>query len=134
MTRPVPAGTPERVTRAGYALGAAAAVATVFTLTSRNDAVRLVTVPPAAVVVLLVVAVLGVLGARRGAPWAFAAAAAVSGAAGLLQLAQAGRGVNWLGGNGATAAFLGALALGFAALRYLSRPAPPETGGQDAPR
>ena len=69
-----------------------AAVGTAFALTPRTDAVRFVTVSPAVVVVLLAVAVLGALGARRGAPWALAAAAAVSGGTGLLQLAQAGRG------------------------------------------
>lgn len=123
------AGARERVARAGDALAAAAAVGTAFALTPRTDAVRFVTVSPAVVVVLLAVAVLGALGARRGAPWALAAAAAVSGGTGLLQLAQAGRGVNWFGGNGATAAFLGALALGFAVLWYLARLEP--AGGDE---
>ncbi|RZU31139.1 Rv1678 family membrane protein [Blastococcus saxobsidens] len=107
--------------RGGYATSAAAAVATLFVFAPRTDAIRFVAVTGPVVVVLLVIAALGALASRTGRPALFAAVAGVALAASLLQLAQFGRDPNWLGGNGSTASFLGALALAFGGLWYAAR-------------
>jgi hypothetical protein len=112
---------PSRVGHAGYALSAAAAVATLFLFAPRTDAIRFVAVTVPVVVVLLVIASAGALAARSGRPVLFAVVAAVALAASLLQLAQFGRDPNWLGGDGSTVSFLGALGVGFAGLWYVAR-------------
>lgn len=111
-----------RARRFGYGLSAAAAVSILFILAPGNDAVRLVRVTPVVAVVLLVVALLGGLGARTGRRLFYLAAGALALAAGILQLAQFGRNLNWLEGNGSTAAFLAGLGIGFGALWYATRP------------
>lgn len=126
-------GRDPRLGRAGHGLAGAAAVATLFALAPRTDALRFVTVPLPVVAVLLVIAVLGALGARLGRPSLFAVAAGSALAASVLQLAQFGRSPNWLGGNGSTAAFLAALGIGFAALWYAAHVATARPSGADRP-
>lgn len=111
-----PADTGDRLRRTGYGLSAAAAAATVFAIAPANDAVRLVAVPVVVVPVLLVLAAVGVTGTALRRPVAFAVAGAGGLATGLLQAVQFGRDVDWLGGNGSTAAFLGAIGIGFLGL------------------
>ncbi|SDX71753.1 hypothetical protein SAMN05661080_00941 [Modestobacter sp. DSM 44400] len=120
MNAPDPETGRRQLFQAGYGLSAAAGVATVSAVVPGNDAVRFVTVPPAAVAALVVVALLGVLGTRLGRASLLAAASGLSGAVSLLQLVQAGRSWNWLGGNGSTAAFFAALAIGFGALCHVA--------------
>lgn len=107
--------------RASYGLAAAAAAATLFALAPRTDAVRFVNVPLPVVVVLLVIAVLGVLAARTGHPLLFAGAAGLGLGAAVLQMVELVLDTSLLGGNGSTAAFLGALGIGFGALWFLDR-------------
>lgn len=109
------------VHRAAYALAAGAAAGTLFALAPRTDAVRFVTVPLPVVGVLLVIAALGVLAARTGHPLLFAGAAGLGIGAAVLQMVELVLGTSVLGGNGSTAAFLGALGIGFGALWYLDR-------------
>jgi hypothetical protein len=109
------------VHRAAYGLAAAAAAATLFALAPRTDAVRFVNVPLPAVAVLLVIAALGVLAARTGHSLMFAAAAGLGLGAAVLQMVELVVGTSLLGGNGSTAAFLGALGIGYGALWYVDR-------------
>lgn len=112
---------PTSTGRAGFALSAAAAVGILFVFAPRTDAIRFVAVTVPVLVVLLVVAAVGVLAARSDRSALFVAAASIALLAAVLQLAQFGREPNWLGGNGSTASFLGALGLGFAAVWYRAR-------------
>ena len=105
--------------RAAYGLAAAAAGATLFALAPRTDAVRFVAVPLPVVAVLLVVAVLGVLAARTRHPLLFAGVAVLALGAAALQMVELALGTGLLGGNGSTAAFLGALGIGYGALWFL---------------
>ena len=107
--------------RAAYGLAAAAAAGTLFALAPRTDAVRFVTVPLPVVVVLLVIAALGVLAARTGHPLVFAGAAGLGLGAAVLQMIELSLGASLLGGNGSTAAFLGALGIGYGALWFVDR-------------
>lgn len=121
-----------RARTAGYVLAGAAAVATLFVFAPRTDAIRFVAVTPQVVVVLLVLAVAGAAAARAGRAALHAGVAALAVLASLLQLAQFGRDPNWLGGNGSTVSFLGALGLGFAALWLVTRAGDRVPGGEDA--
>ena len=107
--------------RAAYGLAAAAAAATLFTLAPRTDAVRFVTVPLPVVAVLLAIAMLGVLAARTGKPLLLAGAVGLGLGAAVLQMVELVLGTSLLGGNGSTAAFLGALGIGYGALWFLDR-------------
>ncbi|MCV2490826.1 hypothetical protein OF117_15830 [Geodermatophilus sp. YIM 151500] len=109
------------VTRGGYALAVAAVVAVLFVFAPRTDAIRFVAVTVPVVVVLLVVAAVGAAASRASSTVLMAVAAGIAVAAAVLQQAQFGRDPNWLGGNGSTAAFLGALGLGYGALWYAGR-------------
>ena len=119
MTTAVP--DTRRVHRAAYGLAAAAAAATLFALAPRTDAVRFVTVPLPVVAVLLLIAALGVLAARTGRSLLFAGAAGLGLAVAVLQMVELVLGTSLLGGNGSTAAFLGALGIGYGALWFLHR-------------
>lgn len=110
-----------REARAAGVLAAAAAVAVLFVLAPRSDAIRFVVVTVPVVVVLLVVATIGAAAARASSTVLMATASGIALAAAVLQLAQSGRDTNWLGGNGSTVAFLGALGLGYGALWFAAR-------------
>lgn len=109
------------VHRAAYALAAGAAAGTLFALAPRTDAVQFVNVPLPVVAVLLVIAALGVLAPRTGHPLLFAGAAGLGIGAAVLQMVELVLETSLLGGNGSTAAFLGALSIGYGALWFLDR-------------
>ena len=119
-----------RLRRAGYGLAGAAAAATLFSLAPRTDALRFVAVTVPVVVVLLGIAGIGAVAARTLRPLLLAGCAGIALAASVLQLLQAGRSTNWLGGNGSTAALLAALGIGFGVLWYASRHQATEAEGR----
>lgn len=102
--------------------------------------VHLVKVTGPALVVLLVLCALAAAGARTGRGVLIMAAAAGLLLAALVQLAQNGRGTNWLGGDGSTYAVLlgfgvGLLALGLGRRALTSPPhAPAAASGRTDPQ
>ena len=106
--------------RAADALGIAGVVAVVFWPLT-GDPWELVKIDTAAAIVTVLLGVAAVVGARRGLPTlAFAAGAGYLLAA-LLQLAQAGRASNWLGGNGSTVSYFLGLGVGLLAVATTRR-------------
>ncbi len=87
-----------------------------FLLTDDSQVSRFAKVTPIVAVVVVVVTVLGLAGCRLGLDKLVLGAAGLAGAAALLQLAQAGRDSNLLGGNASTFSLLLALALGWGGL------------------
>lgn len=114
----------DRLRRAGHALALATAVGGLFTVAPSTDALLFVAVTLPVVPVLLVMAVLDLLAARSGRPMLYAVAAVVGLLAAVVQLVQAGRDPNWLGGNGSTAAFLAAMGVGALGLWSAGRQEP----------
>ena len=108
--------------RATLVLGIAAVVSPLFALARRGpEPLNLVHVRGATLVVLLVLGGMAVLGAvTHRLLLGIVAGAGLVGSA-LLQLIQAGRESNWLGGDGSTLSLMGGLGLGLLAVGLTAR-------------
>lgn len=126
-----PATSPVTLDRAAWWLALCALPFTLFAL-GGPVTVHLVKVTGPALVVLLGLCALAAAGARTGRSVLIMAAGAGLLLAALVQLAQNGRGTNWLGGDGSTYAVLlgfgvGLLALGLGRHALSSLPHAPDS-------
>lgn len=103
-----------RLARAATWLGVAGVVAAVFTLTS--GLWKAVEIRGSAIPVTIALGLLAVAGARLGNRVPVLVAGAGYLAAAALQLVQAGRDTNWLGGNGSTFSLFLGLGVGLLAV------------------
>jgi hypothetical protein len=106
--------------RATAVLGVAGVVAVVFWPLS-GDPWEFTKVGPAAAVITLVLGGVAVAGGRLGRPQLTLVAGAGYLAAALLQLAQAGRDANWVGGDGSTFSYFLGLGVGLLAVATARR-------------
>lgn len=108
--------------RATLVLGIAAVVSPVFALARRGpEPLNLVHVRGATLIVLLVLGGMAVLGAVTHRLLVGMVAGAGLVVSALLQLGQAGRDPNWLGGDGSTLSLMGGLGLGLLCVGLTAR-------------
>lgn len=108
--------------KAAIVMGAAALISPIFWFTTRGpQPFDLLFIRGASVVVLPVLGLVAIAGGLLGKNAVILAAGAAFVAASFLQLAQAGRDTNWLGGNGSTLSFMGGLGLGLIAAAIAAR-------------
>lgn len=106
--------------RATTVLGIAGVVAVVF-WPLNGDPWEFVKIGPAAAVVTVILGGVAVAGGRLGRSALALAAGAGFVLAALLQLAQFGRGTNWVGGNGSTFSYFLGLGVGLLAVAAVRR-------------
>jgi hypothetical protein len=106
--------------RAATVLGAAGVVAVVFWPLS-GDPWELTKVGPVAAAITVILGGVAVTGGRLGRSELILVAGAGYLLAALLQLAQAGRGANWVGGDGSTFSYFLGLGVGLLAVATARR-------------
>lgn len=108
--------------KAAIVMGLAALISPIFWFSTRGpQPIDLVFIRGGSVIVLPVLGLVAIAGGLLRKNEVILAAGAGLVAASFLQLVQAGRDTNWLGGNGSTLSFMGGLGLGLLAAAVSTR-------------